>query len=79
MTHVASRLNVAGMLRNAEEGSNVVNNAILQANLKTWITDPDEIKPGNIMFRQAAVYTDPEKALSEQDVDALVAYLLTLK
>ena len=50
-----------------------------QANLRKWINDPNEVKPGNIMFRDAAVYTDPDKALSDSDISALVAYLRSLK
>jgi cytochrome c oxidase subunit 2 len=79
LSHVASRLNLVGLLPNAEEGSFVVNDAMLQENLKNWLTDPDEIKPGNIMSREADAYNKPEFALNESDVDALVAYLMTLK
>ena len=55
-----------------------MNDALLQQNLKTWLTDPDEVKPGNIMSRQAKVYSDPDSKLEEREVDALVAYLMTL-
>lgn len=79
LSHVASRLNLVGLLSNNEEGSLTVNDAMLQQNLKDWLTDPDEIKPGNIMFREADAYNKPEKMLDESEVDALVAYLMTLK
>ncbi len=39
-------------------------------NLKRWLADPPGLKPGSIM---------PNLHLSEQDIDALVAYLTTLK
>jgi cytochrome c oxidase subunit II len=39
-------------------------------NLRTWIQDPDSIKPGSLM---------PAMQLSEKDLDALTAYLETLR
>jgi cytochrome c oxidase subunit 2 len=39
-------------------------------NLRLWIQNPDSIKPGSLM---------PAMQLSENDVDALVRYLETLK
>ena len=60
-------------------GREFVSESMLQRNLKTWITDPEALKPGNLMARDGVPYVDPDKALSERDVDALVAYLLTLK
>jgi len=39
-------------------------------NLRAWIQDPDSIKPGSLM---------PAMQLSEKDMDALTAYLLTLR
>ena len=46
--------------------------------LREWLEDPLNAKPGNIMSMQAAVYTDTNKALSEPDISALVAYLSSL-
>ena len=40
------------------------------ANLKKWIDNPDSIKPGSLM---------PAMRLTEQDLDALTAYLETLQ
>ena len=56
-----------------------MSDALVQQNLKTWLMDPDDVKPGNIMATRAAVFTSPDRALSESQVDALVAYLMTLK
>ena len=56
-----------------------INESLLQNNLKVWITDPEALKPGNLMSRDGQPYIDPESALSEQEIDALVAYLMTLK
>jgi cytochrome c oxidase subunit 2 len=40
------------------------------ANLARWITEPDRVKPGNLM---------PPTALSPDDIAAVVAYLEGLK
>ncbi len=79
LAHVASRGYVVGLLRSSGDGTVVVSDALVQQNLKTWLMDPDAVKPANIMATRAAVYTNPDKALSESQVDALVAYLMTLK
>ncbi|MCH8109742.1 MAG: cytochrome c oxidase subunit II [Chloroflexi bacterium] len=80
LTHVASRRHLAsGLLKNTEDGSEVVSNALLQANLREWLKDPDKVKPGNIMGRDAEVYNGTIPALTDNQIDALVAYLLTLK
>lgn len=72
-------VNEAGMPVMNGSGQPFVSDSILQKNLKSWITDPNERKPGNLMWRDGTPYIDPTNALSEADVDALVAYLLTLK
>ena len=59
LTHLMSRDTIAsGAATNTPE------------NLKTWIQDPDVIKPGSLM---------PAMKLSEHDLDALTAYLETLR
>ena len=68
LTHFASRTTFAG---------SVVENT--QANLRAWLEDPDHIKPGNIMARDGVVFNDPERALSESQISALMAYLRGLK
>ncbi len=68
LTHIASRGRLAaGELPQTPE------------NLRAWISDPGSIKPGNIMATEGKPYTDPDSALSEQDISALVAYLRALK
>lgn len=79
LAHVASRGYVVGLLRSHADGTVVVSDALVQQNLKTWLMDPEAVKPANIMARRAAVFTNPDRALSESQVDALVAYLMTLK
>ncbi|MDA0988610.1 MAG: cytochrome c oxidase subunit II [Chloroflexi bacterium] len=49
------------------------------ANLREWLSDPNEVKPGNIMAKEARAYTDPASALSSDDIDNLVAYLQGLR
>jgi cytochrome c oxidase subunit 2 len=39
-------------------------------NLRTWIQDPDSIKPGSLM---------PAMKLGDHDLDALAAYLESLQ
>ena len=39
-------------------------------NLRLWIKDPDTFKPGSLM---------PAMQLQDQDLDAVTAYLLTLR
>jgi cytochrome c oxidase subunit 2 len=68
LTHLASRKHLAaGIMENT------------QINLRRWLEDPDEVKPGNLMGRDAPVYTDPAKKLTEPEISALVAYLRSLK
>ena len=76
LTHVASRGHIAaGELENT------------QFNLRQWLKDPNAVKPGNIMARDALIYKDadggysplPNESLSEAQVSALVSYLRTLE
>ena len=68
LTHLMSRGHIAaGLLENN------------QANLRTWLRDPDAVKPGNIMGRDALIYIEPENELTEPDILALVAYLQSLE
>ena len=68
LTHLASRSHfAAGMRENT------------QPNLIEWLEDPEAIKQGTIMFRDAEIYTNPDKALTDSQISALVAYLMSLK
>jgi cytochrome c oxidase subunit 2 len=59
LTHVAGRPFIAaGSLPNTDE------------NLRSWITDPQKIKPGIKM---------PMNTFSDEDLNALVAYIESLK
>ena len=71
LTHVGARTTIAaGVLENSPE------------RMHQWIRDPNYFKPGNKMFNGG--YTDPASGqtlinLNEQEIDALVAYLQSLK
>ena len=68
LTHFASRMHMAsGIMDNTHE------------NLVRWLTDPNEIKPGNVMSRDGSVYNDPARALTEPQIAALAAYLRSLE
>ena len=79
LAHVASRTILAGGVFDNRDESGRVNDAILQANLRTWLEDPESAKTGNVMAREAPNYLNPEDALTEAELSALVAYLSTLK
>ena len=68
LTHLSSRQHL---------GAGIAENS--QINLRNWLTNPNDMKPGNIMYRDAAVYNNPDKALSDSDISALVSYLRSLK
>lgn len=72
-------VNSAGIPTDLNTGRPFVNESMLQNNLKVWITDPEALKPGNLMSRDGEPYIDPANELTEQEIDALVAYLMTLK
>ena len=58
LTHLASRDTIAaGPIRTTP------------ANLRTWIDDPDSMKPGSLM---------PSMHLNDHDLDVITAYLTTL-
>jgi cytochrome c oxidase subunit 2 len=68
LTHLSSRTMLAAgiMEMNAD-------------NLREWLRDPNEIKPGNIMAKEALTYNNPDFALGSDDIDNLVAYLQSLE
>ena len=68
LTHFGSRTTFAGGLLDLNE-----------TNLWNWLEDPDKVKPGNHMAHLAQAYTDPERALTRDDIAVLVKYLLALK
>ncbi len=68
LAHFGSRGSFAGsLLDNTDE------------NLAEWLRDPEGVKPGNRMARLADAFNDPDMALTESDIEALVAYLQSLE
>lgn len=68
LTHVGRRTHIAAGVRENT-----------QDNLREWISDPNAIKPGNIMSVQGQVYNDPTLKLSDAQISALVRYLQGLQ
>ena len=49
-------------------------------NLRAWITNPEKLKPGNWMYDKAIMYQDGGDAnLSDDDIDAVIEYLMNLR
>ena len=50
-------------------------------NLRRWLTDPEEVKPGNYMSERATIYqtADGRSSLTQQEITLLIEYLLSLK
>lgn len=67
LTGIGSRETVGGILLNNEEHS-------VKENLVTWLSNPDEVKPGNLM-------PNPKKDLNLDDgqIEAIADYLANLK
>ncbi|WP_127587522.1 cytochrome c oxidase subunit II [Paenibacillus koleovorans] len=75
LVNYGDRFTVAGMLFNREAGD-------LKANLKTWLVDPQAVKPGNLMPNPMTVpgsKMETTMELTEKQVDALVEYLSAQK
>ena len=63
-------------IRGMMAGGIVENNT---ENLLRWVKDPNEVKPGNRMAQLASAYQDPENPITDEEAQALVAYLQSLK
>jgi cytochrome c oxidase subunit 2 len=68
LTYFATRSVFAGAIVDLNEES-----------LRDWLRDPESVKPGNRMSQLAPVYNQPGQQLTDQDIDALVAYLMSRK
>ena len=68
MTHAGGRTTLAAGVLDMNED-----------NVRAWITEPSEFKPGNIMNRDGLAYTNPMFALSDEDINNLTAYITSLK
>ena len=68
LTHVSGRSTLAAGIMEMND-----------ANLRSWITDPEDVKPGNIMAWEGVAYTNPDLALTDADIDNLMAYIKSLR
>ena len=50
-----------------------------ETTLRDWIHDPEDLKPGNYMSERAVLYQNGTADLSDEEIDALVGYLLDLR
>ena len=50
-----------------------------QENLRRWLNDPNDVKPGNYMAERAVIYRGGRIGLNDDQVSALIEYLLSLK
>ena len=50
-----------------------------ETNLIAWLHDPEKIKPGNLMSDRAVLYQNDTVSLTDEQIDALVGYLLDLR
>jgi cytochrome c oxidase subunit 2 len=69
LTGVGSRESVGGKLINTDQPE-YDNEGSVEDNLKTWIKDPQAVKPGTLM---------PKVDLTDQQIDAIAKYLAGLK
>lgn len=80
-----NRSTVAGILANSKSGELAdvdIDTAILKSNLKTWLNDPQAVKPGNRMPNPKKVEgsrMEQDLGLNDSQIDALVEYLATMK
>ncbi|MBM7568224.1 cytochrome c oxidase subunit 2 [Paenibacillus sacheonensis] len=69
LTGIGSRESVGGKLINTDQPE-YANEGSVEENLKTWIKDPQAVKPGTLM---------PKVDLTDQQIDAIAKYLAGLK
>lgn len=50
-----------------------------ETNLRAWLRDPEQIKEGNYMSARAVLYQNGTASLTEEEIDALIGYLLDLR
>jgi len=50
-----------------------------ETTLRDWLHDPEDIKPGNYMSERAVLYQNGSASLSDEEIDALIGYLLDLR
>ena len=48
-------------------------------NLRKWLHNPEDVKPGNRMAEKAGLYRNGPISLSDDQVEGLIEYLLQLQ
>ena len=48
-------------------------------NLRRWLNNPEDVKPGNYMAKHALIYQDGDINLNDDEVEGLIEYLLQLQ
>ena len=50
-----------------------------ETTLREWLHNPEDLKPGNYMSERAVLYQNGPASLSDEEIDALIGYLLDLR
>ena len=50
-----------------------------EENLRAWLKNPNDFKPGNWMSKKAPFYQGGKNTLSDDDISAVIEYLISLK
>ncbi len=78
-TGIAPGPNLTDLATRERVGAGLVE--LNRQNLRQWLRNPDDVKPGNYMSGRAAIYQTPDGRanLSETELSSLLEYLLSLK
>ncbi len=78
-TGIAPGPNLTDLATRERFGAGLVD--LNRQNLRQWIKNPEDVKPGNHMSGRAAIYqnSDGQASLSETEISSLLEYLLSLK
>ena len=52
---------------------------LTESNLRAWLHNPEDIKPGNYMSERAVLYQNGPANLTDDEIDSLIGYLLDLR
>ena len=52
---------------------------LTESNLRAWLHNPEDIKPGNYMSERAVLYKNGPANLTDDEIDSLIGYLLDLR
>ena len=50
-----------------------------EENLRRWLHNPEDVKEGNTMAERALIYQSGDISLNDDEIDAIIAYLLNLQ